>query len=123
MPDHRRHRHRHLERTSGPTRVVVWAHNSHLGDQRATELAQAGQLNLGQLVRQRYGDETLLIGFTTYQGTVTAASDWRGPAERQRVRRALRGCESTRLCVGDARVSRFLAASAVGERTKARARR
>jgi erythromycin esterase-like protein/predicted phosphoribosyltransferase len=81
----------HLERTSGPTKVVVWAHNSHLGDQRATELAQAGQLNLGQLVRQRYGDETLLIGFTTYQGTVTAASDWGGPAERKRVRRALPG--------------------------------
>jgi erythromycin esterase-like protein/predicted phosphoribosyltransferase len=81
----------HLERTSGPTKVVVWAHNSHLGDQRATELAQAGQLNLGQLVRQRYGDETLLVGFTTYHGTVTAASDWGGPAERKRVRRALPG--------------------------------
>jgi erythromycin esterase-like protein/predicted phosphoribosyltransferase len=82
---------RHLERTSGPTKVVVWAHNSHLGDERATELAQAGQLNLGQLVRERHGDETLLVGFTTYQGTVTAASDWGGPAERKRVRRALPG--------------------------------
>ena len=81
----------HLERTSGPTKVVVWAHNSHLGDQRATELAQAGQLNLGQLVRERHGDETLLVGFTTYAGTVTAASDWGGPAERKRVRRALPG--------------------------------
>jgi erythromycin esterase-like protein/predicted phosphoribosyltransferase len=81
----------HLDRTSGPAKVVVWAHNSHLGDQRATELAQAGQLNLGQLVRERHGDETLLVGFTTYAGTVTAASDWGGPAERKRVRRALPG--------------------------------
>jgi erythromycin esterase-like protein len=81
----------HLERTSGPAKVVVWAHNSHLGDQRATELAQAGQLNLSQLVRERHGDETLLVGFTTYAGTVTAASDWGGPAERKRVRRALPG--------------------------------
>jgi erythromycin esterase-like protein len=81
----------HLERTSGPTKVVVWAHNSHLGDERATELAQAGQRNLGQLVRDRHGDETLLVGFTTYEGTVTAASDWGGPAERKRVRRALPG--------------------------------
>jgi erythromycin esterase-like protein/predicted phosphoribosyltransferase len=81
----------HLERTSGPAKVVVWAHNSHLGDERATELAQAGQLNLGQLVRDHHGDETLLAGFTTYVGTVTAASDWGGPAERKRVRRALPG--------------------------------
>ena len=81
----------HLERTSGPTKVVVWAHNSHLGDQRATELAQAGQLNLGQLVRERHGDEALLVGFSTYTGTVTAASDWGGPAERKSVRRALPG--------------------------------
>ena len=81
----------HLERTSGPAKVVVWAHNSHLGDERATELAQAGQLNLGQMVRERYGDDTLLVGFTTYEGTVTAASDWGGPAERKRVRRALPG--------------------------------
>jgi erythromycin esterase-like protein/predicted phosphoribosyltransferase len=81
----------HLDRTSGQAKIVVWAHNSHLGDQRATELAQAGQLNLGQLVRERHGDETLLVGFTTYAGTVTAASDWGGPAERKRVRRALPG--------------------------------
>jgi erythromycin esterase-like protein/predicted phosphoribosyltransferase len=81
----------HLERTSGTGKVVVWAHNSHLGDERATELAQAGQLNLGQLVRERYGDRSLLVGFTTYEGTVTAASDWGGPAERKRVRRALPG--------------------------------
>ncbi len=81
----------HLERTPGPTKIVVWAHNSHLGDARATELGQAGELNLGQLVRERVGLDALLVGFSTYTGTVTAASDWGGPAESKRVRPALGG--------------------------------
>jgi erythromycin esterase-like protein/predicted phosphoribosyltransferase len=81
----------HLERTRDQVKTVVWAHNSHLGDARATELGQAGELNLGQLVRERYGDEALLLGFSTYTGTVTAASDWGAPAEQKRVRPALVG--------------------------------
>jgi erythromycin esterase-like protein/predicted phosphoribosyltransferase len=81
----------HLEHTDGRAKVAVWEHNSHLGDNRATELGQAGQLNVGQLVRERHGDETLVVGFTTYTGMVTAASDWGGPAERKHVRRALPG--------------------------------
>jgi erythromycin esterase-like protein/predicted phosphoribosyltransferase len=81
----------HLRRTQGPTKAVVWEHNSHLGDARATELGQAGELNVGQLVRERHGDQAVLVGFTTYTGTVTAASDWGGPAERRHVRRALPG--------------------------------
>jgi erythromycin esterase-like protein/predicted phosphoribosyltransferase len=81
----------HLERGGGTAQIAVWEHNSHLGDNRATELGQAGQLNVGQLVRERHGQDALLIGFTTYTGTVTAASDWGGPAERKRVRRALPG--------------------------------
>jgi erythromycin esterase-like protein/predicted phosphoribosyltransferase len=83
----------YLERTTdAPVKVVVWAHNSHLGDARATELGQAGELNVGQLVRERAGAaRALLVGFSTYAGTVTAASDWGGPAERKRVRRALPG--------------------------------
>jgi erythromycin esterase-like protein/predicted phosphoribosyltransferase len=81
----------HLERTRGPTKVIVWAHNSHLGDARATELGQAGELNLGQILRERYGRQVLLVGFSTHAGTVTAASDWGGPAERKRVRPALGG--------------------------------
>jgi erythromycin esterase-like protein len=72
-------------------KIVVWAHNSHLGDARATELGQQGELNLGQLVRQRYGKQAVLVGFSTYTGTVTAASEWDGPAERKRVRPALAG--------------------------------
>jgi erythromycin esterase-like protein len=81
----------YLARMSGPIKVAVWVHNSHLRDNRATEVGQAGQLNVGQLTREHYGTEALLVGFTTYSGTVTAASDWGGPAERKRVRRALRG--------------------------------
>jgi erythromycin esterase-like protein len=82
----------HLERTGGgPVKVAVWEHNSHLGDNRATEVGQAGQLNVGQLVREHHGRDALLLGFTTYTGTVTAASDWDGPAERKLVRPALPG--------------------------------
>jgi erythromycin esterase-like protein/predicted phosphoribosyltransferase len=81
----------HLERTGAVAKVAVWEHNSHLGDERATELGQAGQLNVGRLVREHHGDAALLVGFTTYAGTVTAASDWGGPAERKNVRRALPG--------------------------------
>lgn len=74
----------------GPSsKLVVWAHNSHLGDARATAMGNMGELNLGQLVRQRYGDQAFLLGFTTYSGDVTAASDWGQPAERKIVRRAL----------------------------------
>lgn len=75
-----------LDRRHPPTKVVVWAHNSHLGDARATEMGFAGELNVGQLLRERYGpDNTFLIGFTTHTGTVTAASQWDGPAEQKRV--------------------------------------
>jgi erythromycin esterase-like protein len=72
-------------------KIVVWAHNSHLGDARATEMGGRGELNIGQLARERYGADAALVGFTTYSGTVTAASNWGGPAERKRVRPALPG--------------------------------
>lgn len=74
-----------------PAKVVVWAHNSHLGDARATEMSEAGELNLGQLVRMRHGDAVRSIGFSTYAGTVTAARDWECPAERRHVRRGMQG--------------------------------
>nr|WP_313776612.1 erythromycin esterase family protein [Mycobacterium sp.] len=74
-----------------PARIVVWAHNSHVGDARATEVSADGQLTIGQLVRERYGEECRLIGFSTYRGTVTAASEWGGIAERKAVRPALNG--------------------------------
>src|SRR5947207_3763634 len=79
----------HLNAQGQRAKVAVWEHNSHLGDARATYMADYGELNVGQLVRERYGSEAVLVGFTTYKGTVTAASDWDGPAERKRVRPAL----------------------------------
>lgn len=81
----------YLGRQGERARVVVWAHNSHIGDARATELGEQGELNIGQLARERYGRDAVLVGFSTYSGTVTAAADWDGPAERKRVRPALPG--------------------------------
>lgn len=71
-------------------KVVVWAHNSHVGDARATEMGELGELNLGQLVRERYGRDALLVGFTTYQGAVIATSDWDMPPQQKRVSPALK---------------------------------
>jgi erythromycin esterase-like protein len=73
-------------RKGRPAKIAVWAHNSHLGDARATEMGEHGQLNLGQLVRERYKpEETFLLGFSTHTGTVTAASDWDAPAQLKKV--------------------------------------
>jgi erythromycin esterase-like protein len=80
----------HFEAQGQPTKIVVWAHNSHLGDARATEMGEQGEWNVGQLARARYGAQAKLIGFTTYRGTVTAASDWDGVAECKRVQPAMR---------------------------------
>ncbi|HWO20104.1 MAG TPA: erythromycin esterase family protein [Kofleriaceae bacterium] len=76
---------------AGASKIVVWAHNSHVGDASATQRDLRGELNIGQLCRQRHPGETFLVGFSTYQGTVTAASDWGDPAERKRVLPALPG--------------------------------
>jgi erythromycin esterase-like protein len=85
----------HIGRHGQQAKIVVWAHNSHLGDARATEMSRRGELNVGQLVREKYGQDAVLIGFTTHHGTVTAASDWNKPAERKRVRAALPGSYET----------------------------
>lgn len=80
----------HLSQKQGnPAKIVVWEHNSHIGDARATEVGQQGEWNIGQLARQMYGEQAVLVGFTTYHGTVTAASGWDAPAERKRVRPAI----------------------------------
>ena len=81
----------HLDRHGATSRVVVWEHNSHIGDARATEMARRGELNIGQLVRERHGRDAVLVGFTTYTGSVTAASGWGAAAERKRVRPAMPG--------------------------------
>ncbi|MEZ0229614.1 MAG: erythromycin esterase family protein [Planctomycetota bacterium] len=81
----------YLSGQRGAAKVVVWEHNSHLGDARATEMSERGELNVGQLVRERHGHDAVLVGFSTYSGTVTAASDWDAPAERKNVRPGLPG--------------------------------
>jgi erythromycin esterase-like protein len=80
-----------LRRNRKGAKIVVWAHNSHLGDARATEMSTRGEINLGQLARERFSHEVFLLGFTTHAGEVTAASDWDAPAERKNVRPALAG--------------------------------
>jgi erythromycin esterase-like protein len=80
----------HLDGSRQP-KAVIWAHNSHLGDARATEMSHYGEVNVGQLMREHFGNEAVLIGFSTHHGTVTAASDWGATTERKNVRAALRG--------------------------------
>src|SRR4029453_18584141 len=88
----------YLQGQGQPAKIVVWAHNSHLGDARATELGQAGELNVGQLVRDRHRPEDcLLVGFSRFTGTVTGGSDGGAAAERKRIVRALAGSWERRL--------------------------
>jgi erythromycin esterase-like protein len=95
----------YLENQGQPGKVVVWEHNSHLGDARATEMGERGELNVGQLVRERHGRDAVLIGFSTFTGTVTAASEWDAPAERKRVRPALK--DSYEALFHEVGISRF----------------
>jgi erythromycin esterase-like protein len=96
----------HLERDGKPAKIVVWAHNSHLGDARFTGMAALGEHNLGQLVRERFPGDAFLLGFSTYTGTVSAASDWDGPAERKAVRPGLPN--SYEALFHETRLARFL---------------
>jgi erythromycin esterase-like protein len=96
----------HLARNGITPRIAVWAHNSHLGDASATEMGEAGEWNVGELVRKQYGEKSVLIGFSTHHGTVTAASDWGGAAERKRVRPGL--TESFEDLFHEADLSRFM---------------
>ncbi len=67
-------------------KAVVWEHNSHVGDASATEMGRRGQLNVGQLCREKYGASAFLIGFGTDRGTVAAAEDWDAPMQVMQVR-------------------------------------
>jgi protein-L-isoaspartate(D-aspartate) O-methyltransferase len=98
----------HLLEARGPrSKAVVWAHNSHIGDARYTEMGVLrDELNIGQLCRERFGDQAALIGFGTHVGTVAAASDWGGDMEVKRVRPSHRDSYE-RLC-HNAGVARFL---------------
>jgi protein-L-isoaspartate(D-aspartate) O-methyltransferase len=71
------------------SKAIVWAHNSHVGDSAATEMALRGEHNIGHLCRQEFGGSAYLVGFGTNSGTVAAASDWDGPMEIKKVQPAL----------------------------------
>ena len=96
----------YLSNQDPQAKIVVWEHNSHLGDARATAMGKEGEWNVGQLARERYGHNAVLVGLTTYGGTVTAASNWDSPAERKIVRPALPG--SFESIFHDAGLPRFL---------------
>lgn len=82
---------RHLSADGTPPRIAVWAHNSHLGDAAATEMSDRGEWNVGQLMRDRYANDAVRVGFSTHHGWVTAASDWDEPPQHKRVRNGLPG--------------------------------
>ncbi|MER9301817.1 protein-L-isoaspartate(D-aspartate) O-methyltransferase [Mesorhizobium sp. M0496] len=98
----------HLLDANGPnSKAVVWAHNSHIGDARYTEMGVVrDELNIGQLCRQRFGDRAALIGLGTHSGTVAAASDWDGEMKVKQVRPS-HADSYERLC-HDCRIPRFL---------------
>jgi erythromycin esterase-like protein len=96
----------HLERTGRGSRVVIWAHNSHLGDARATDMGAQGELNVGQLLREQYHGDVFSVGFTTHTGTVTAATEWGLPPHRRHVRPSLPG--SYERLFHDTGIPRFL---------------
>jgi protein-L-isoaspartate(D-aspartate) O-methyltransferase len=90
----------------GDAKLIVWEHNSHVGDAGATEMAVRGEHNVGQLCRGAFGDGVFNVGFGTDHGTVAAAHAWDEPMERMRVRPA-RPDSYERLC-HDSGVPAFL---------------
>jgi erythromycin esterase-like protein len=64
---------------------VIWEHNTHVGDARYTDMAEQGEVNVGQLARERYGKDAVLVGFGTHQGSVIAGEEWGAPWEEMRV--------------------------------------
>jgi protein-L-isoaspartate(D-aspartate) O-methyltransferase len=98
----------HVLDAHGPnSKAVVWAHNSHVGDARHTEMgAVRDELNIGQLCREEFGDRAALIGFGTHTGTVAAASDWDGDMEVKRVRPSVK--DSYERACHESGVARFL---------------
>jgi erythromycin esterase-like protein/adenine/guanine phosphoribosyltransferase-like PRPP-binding protein len=81
-----------LEKMGPDSKAIVWAHNTHIGDYRATDMAKAGYVNIGGLARQQYGDENVaLVGFGTYEGTLIAGHAWGAPMEVMNLPQGLPG--------------------------------
>jgi len=104
-----------LGKPDRPAKLVVWAHNSHVGDARATAMSEAGELTLGQLMRQRHDGQVALIGMTTHTGGVRCAVDWDEPAKIERVRPGLPG--SWEDVLHDVGIPRFYVTSSQLRRT------
>jgi protein-L-isoaspartate(D-aspartate) O-methyltransferase len=110
----------HLLEARGPqAKAVVWAHNSHIGDARATDMGTVrGEHNIGQLIRERLGEEVALVGFGTHTGTVTCATDWDGHTETKRVVPSRR--DSYERVFHDSGIARFLLEPNVDEALRRR---
>ena len=93
-----------LVKHHGPeAKAIVWEHNTHIGDARFTDMARAGMVNVGQLVRQAHdADDVVLVGFGTHRGTVIAGDDWGAPMHRMRVPSAREGSFEDVLHASDA---------------------
>ncbi|CAO1660777.1 Carboxylic ester hydrolase [Halomonas sp. NYA30] len=74
-----------IEAKGADAKVVVWAHNSHIGNASATEMGWQGQFNIGELCRTAYGDQAVLIGFGTHTGIVAAADNWDSPMKIKQI--------------------------------------
>jgi len=81
----------HIKKINGSAKIVVWAHNSHVGNALATEFSESEELSLGQLVLYRHWGDCYLVGFTTYNGTVAAASQWGAKVEKKTLNPAIDG--------------------------------
>ncbi len=81
-----------LDRHGPAAKAIVWEHNTHIGDARATDMARAGMVNVGQLVREAYAkSDVVLVGFGSHRGTVIAADAWESPMQNMTVPPARRG--------------------------------
>lgn len=82
----------HLEKKfNKPAKIIVWAHNSHVGDARATEMNEREEINIGQLIREQHKQDAFLLGFSTFHGTVTAATNWDDDPQCKKINPALDG--------------------------------
>ena len=89
-------------------KAIVWAHNTHIGDARATGMKRAGTINIGQLARENYGvNKVYLAGFGTHQGSVIAAEEWGAPMQEMEVPQAREGSIEHKLHTEDP-IDRYL---------------
>ncbi len=95
-----------LQHHGANSKAIVWAHNSHVGNAKATEMSMRGEFNIGQLCREKFGDAAYIVGFGTHTGTVAAASNWDAPMEVKSVRPSLK--DSYELLCHESGVARFL---------------